>query len=223
MANTKSTQHEIDLTSALNLNKFKADIKPYEGFNERNAPYYGGCLSPLFIKDDGIQSNETVFHNGSTYSASNNTFYKNNQPIMTFDSKGFQKLYPDFSNRNVKDFVQYDDNRRVYIYVNGSNTIINVDKREIQIPSSDYRKSYIYRNGDDIYVAVIAGNQLYMKKLSKTGIELNSRNRGIDKIGLFKNNYLCINKYGIQCNTQLFALSDFVEINYEFYENRAFQ
>lgn len=221
MANTKSTQHEIDLTSALNLNKFKADIKPYEGFNERNAPYYGGCLSPLFIKDDGIQSNETVFHNGSTYSASNNTFYKNNQPIMTFDSKGFQKLYPDFSNRNVKDFVQYDDNLRVYIYVNGSNIIINIGEKEVHIPSPDYRKSYIYRSGNDIYVAVIAGNQLYMKKLSTTGTQLNSRNRGVENIGLYENNYLCINQYGIQCNTQLFALSDFVEINYEIYESRA--
>lgn len=217
MANTKSTQHEIDLTSALNLNKFKADIKPYEGFNERNAPYYGGCLSPLFIKDDGIQSNETVFHNGSTYSASNNTFYKNNQPIMTFDSNGFQKLYPDFSNRNVKDFVQYDDNLRVYIYVNGSNTIINIGENEVHIPSPDYRKSYIYRSGNDIYVAVIAGNQLYMKKLSTTGAQLNNRNRGVENIGLYENNYLCINQYGIQCNTQLFALSDFVEINYEIY------
>ena len=67
MANTKSTQHEIDLTGSLNLNKFKADIKPYEGFNERNAPYYGGCLSPLYMKDDGIQSDGVQFYNGDKY------------------------------------------------------------------------------------------------------------------------------------------------------------
>lgn len=217
MANTKSTQHEIDLTSALNLNKFKADIKPYNGFNERNAPYYGGCLSPLFIKDDGVQSNETVFYNGSTYSASSNTFYKNSQPVMTFDSNGFQKLYPDFSNRNVKDFVQYDDNLRVYIYVNGSNTIINIGGNEINVASPDYRKSYIYRSSNDIYVAIIVGNLLYMKKLSTSGSQLNARNVGIENIGLYENNYLCINQYGIQCNTQLFALSDFEKINYEMY------
>ena len=88
MANTKSTQHELDLTSSLNLNKFKADIKPYEGFNERNAPYYGGCLSPLYMKDDGIQSDGVQFYNGDKYYIQNGTLYKNDEVAKVVPGNG---------------------------------------------------------------------------------------------------------------------------------------
>ena len=82
MANTKSTQHEIDLTSELNLNKFKADIKAYNGFNERNAPYYGGCLSPLYIKEDGQYSSTDKIYRGHLYSMNNGIVYKDGEAIM---------------------------------------------------------------------------------------------------------------------------------------------
>ena len=82
MANTKSTQHEIDLTSGLNLNKFKADIKPYNGFNERNAPYYGGCLSHLWMKDDGNIGNKARYYKGHLYESKSllgsKSLYKDN-------------------------------------------------------------------------------------------------------------------------------------------------
>ena len=96
MANTKSTQHEIDLTGSLNLNKFKADIKPYEGFNERNAPYYGGCLSPLYIKDDGFQGERFQFYNGDIYYMNGTSFFKKldsgSELILSLSSNaGFSK------------------------------------------------------------------------------------------------------------------------------------
>ena len=92
MANTKSTQHEIDLTSSLNLNKFKADIKAYEGFNERNAPYYGGCLSPLYIKNNGQETGNNIqFYNGNRYSMQDNNFCKNGTTLHSFSNGTFTK------------------------------------------------------------------------------------------------------------------------------------
>lgn len=113
MANTKSTQHEIDLTGSLNLNKFKADIKPYEGFNERNAPYYGGCLSPLYIKDDGTQPSGVQFYNGHKYYIQNGTFYKDGTAIHSFSGTGsFTKTEwnPPNGNYSDIDFVDVCDN-----------------------------------------------------------------------------------------------------------------
>ena len=91
MANTKSTQHEIDLTSGLNLNKFKADIKPYEGFNERNAPYYGGCLSPLYIKDDGSVDECVKYVDGVKWSTTDGYLWKDDNQIMPSGSISFKK------------------------------------------------------------------------------------------------------------------------------------
>lgn len=129
MANTKSTQHEIDLTSGLNLNKFKADIKPYEGFNERNAPYYGGCLSPLYIKDDGEVTEYTKYVDGVKWETRDGKLYKNDEEVMSFDNRQFIKtLHTDFKNREILEF--YDENNYVEL-ANGAVTVTHIHGGEI--------------------------------------------------------------------------------------------
>jgi hypothetical protein len=124
MANTKSTQHEIDLTGGLNLNKFKADIKPYEGFNERNAPYYGGCLSPLYIKDDGEVTEYTKYVDGVKWETKDGKLYKNDEELLSFNNVQFIKTKlsddPDFAGKNIVDFFDKDN----YVEVDGDKVII---------------------------------------------------------------------------------------------------
>ena len=124
MANTKSTQHEIDLTGGLNLNKFKADIKPYEGFNERNAPYYGGCLSPLYIKDDGEVTEYTKYVDGVKWETRDGKLYKNGEELLSFNNVQFIKTKlsddPDFAGKNIVDFFDKEN----YVEVDGDKVII---------------------------------------------------------------------------------------------------
>ena len=124
MANTKSTQHEIDLTSSLNLNKFKADIKPYNGFNERNAPYYGGCLSPLYMKDEGEQPDGAQFYNGHLYYLDGNQFCKDGESICTVDTD-FTVTKKTIPNTDYIDFSYTDDNN--YTAITSTSIIVMKD------------------------------------------------------------------------------------------------
>ena len=113
MANTKSTQHEIDLTGSLNLNKFKADIKPYEGFNERNAPYYGGCLSPLYIKDEGEQPSGVQFYNGHRYYINGSVFYEDDTILSGVNF--FNSIVRKTISKNYLDWTSSSDNTYTYV------------------------------------------------------------------------------------------------------------
>jgi hypothetical protein len=73
MANSKSSIYPIQLKNAeLNLNKYDAEIKQYTGFNKNNAPFVGGCLSNLFVKDNTISGST----NDNTYIDDNGDVYK---------------------------------------------------------------------------------------------------------------------------------------------------
>ena len=118
MANTKSTQHEIPLNGGLNLNKFNAEIKPYEGFNERNSPMYGGCLSPLWIKEGESISTSAISYEGHYYETLNGHLYKDGQSIMTFEQKSFVKSYPNVGVEGTL-YDYFDDNNYVIQKPNG--------------------------------------------------------------------------------------------------------
>ena len=73
MANSKSSIYPIQLKNAeLNLNKYDAEIKQYTGFNKNNAPFVGGCLSNLFVKDNTISGST----NDNTYIDDNGDVYR---------------------------------------------------------------------------------------------------------------------------------------------------
>lgn len=69
MANQKGTLHSIPLkTMSLNLNRFNADIAPYEGFNKNNSPFFGNVLSPFYKANvQGLGSETYVAKDGLVY------------------------------------------------------------------------------------------------------------------------------------------------------------
>ena len=78
MANQKGTLHSVPLkTTSLNLNRFNADIAPYEGFNKNNSPFFGNVLSPFYKTNvQGLGSETYVAKDGLIYHYGNDgNFY----------------------------------------------------------------------------------------------------------------------------------------------------
>lgn len=170
MANTKSTQHEIDLTSELNLNRFKADIKPYNGFNERNSPYYGGCLSPLYIKDEGTAGDTSQFYNGHEYSTTGGSLKKDGVTVMTVSTQGFeQTVY----NKGEEYLNYYDDNHYV-IYKDGEVKTYYEGTYYSNPNESTYVNSKIEENDGKIIIVTTSPNYIRATtKLNGTVISYN--------------------------------------------------
>lgn len=124
MANTKSTQHEIPLNGGLNLNKFNAEIKPYEGFNERNSPMYGGCLSPLWIKSLGSGDAGVQYYKGIKWEVKEGQLYRNDVPVMSFDQAYFTKEpFYNFAGKDIPEL--FDENN----YIESENNSITIHYR----------------------------------------------------------------------------------------------
>lgn len=70
MANQKAEIHTIELkTQNIDLNQYKGNIQPYDGFSKYNSPYYGNTLSPFYFrKYKGLGKNTYVANDGTVYS-----------------------------------------------------------------------------------------------------------------------------------------------------------
>ena len=70
MANQKAEIHTIELkTQNIDLNQYKGNIQPYDGFSKYNSPYYGNTLSPFYAKKyGGLGKNTYVTNDGTVYS-----------------------------------------------------------------------------------------------------------------------------------------------------------
>lgn len=70
MANQKAEIHTIELkTQNIDLNQYKGNIQPYDGFSKYNSPYYGNTLSPFYAKKyGGLGKNTYVANDGTIYS-----------------------------------------------------------------------------------------------------------------------------------------------------------
>lgn len=97
MAN-KNDVTRIPLDGLLNLNKYRSDIKQFEGFNKKNSPIYGGVLSPLYEEKQTINENEkTVLVNDDKYSLVKDyddlgcTLYKNGKVISSYINTNITK------------------------------------------------------------------------------------------------------------------------------------
>ena len=67
MANQKAEIHTIELkTQNIDLNQYKGNIQPYDGFSKYNSPYYGNTLSPFYAKKYGGLGKNTYVANDST-------------------------------------------------------------------------------------------------------------------------------------------------------------
>jgi hypothetical protein len=60
MADTKTMITDIPLDAAVNLNKTKTDIKPWQSYLKQNSPIYGGVISPLNTKTIAMSSKPWV-------------------------------------------------------------------------------------------------------------------------------------------------------------------
>lgn len=85
MANSKANIYPVQLQNAeLNLNKYDAEIKSYNGFNKNNAPFVGGCLSNLFIKNEtmaGDAAGTYIDLEGNIWTLDDYGFLKNGEPF----------------------------------------------------------------------------------------------------------------------------------------------
>ena len=96
MAN-KSDVTRIPLDGLLNLNKYRSEIKQFEGFNKKNSPIYGGVLSPLYEEKQTFNENEkTVLVNDDRYSLIKQTddvsyLYKNEDYLGTYRNNNIVK------------------------------------------------------------------------------------------------------------------------------------
>lgn len=107
MANQKGTLHSVPLkTMSLNLNRFNADIAPYEGFNKNNSPFFGNVLSPFYKANvQGLGSETYVAKDGLIY-------YYGNDGSFYLKSGKEDKLINNLSGRNFlqKEEIYNSDN-----------------------------------------------------------------------------------------------------------------
>ena len=101
MANQKGTLHSVPLkTVSLNLNRFNADIAPYEGFNKNNSPFFGNVLSPFYKANvQGLGSETYVAKDGLIY-------YYGNDGNFYLKSGTEDKLLNNLSGKN---FLQKEE------------------------------------------------------------------------------------------------------------------
>ena len=90
MANQKAEIHTINLkTQNIDLNQYKGNIQPYDGFSKYNSPYYGNTLSPFYAKKyGGLGKNTYVANDGTIYSLVDGKFTltANNQTTTLTDN-----------------------------------------------------------------------------------------------------------------------------------------
>lgn len=91
MANPKAQIYSVPLQgegSEINLTTYKTDISQFNGFNSKNAPFYGGTLSPMWYKKENTITTETyIAPNGDKYYVENGHLYKNGNSVMRFSNK----------------------------------------------------------------------------------------------------------------------------------------
>ena len=119
MANQKGTLHSVPLkTMSLNLNRFNADIAPYEGFNKNNSPFFGNVLSPFYKANiQGLGSETYVAKDGLVYYYGNDgNFYlksgKEDKLINALSGRNFLQKEEIFNSGNetystILGFVSY--------------------------------------------------------------------------------------------------------------------
>lgn len=132
MANQKAQQISIPFEAPLNMNKNVTDVKSFIGFNDRNSPVFGGCLSPLFFKTEANTSNAVYDQAGNKYTLDNGVLSKNGTQLMTVNNVGYSREavtnISTISNITVNpmsvDTFKYNtDGSLAYITVNGSEII----------------------------------------------------------------------------------------------------
>lgn len=196
MANNKAQKITLSLDAPLNMNKNKAEIRNFDTFNEKNCPVYGGCLSPLFKKEEDIGNIHTYWDKEGNYwdvklSGGTPYLFKNgvkidNAPQMgkTYSRSKFNKevifCSPSIGNRSSL----------LYFYIDGAKIKCNAPKGSdadaIELLSFDSTYKWCFKVVmlDDVSntYALIAWRNGYIK--IRTFLILNSGTYDAPNIGL---------------------------------------
>lgn len=113
MANQKATLHEIPLkTTELCLNKYEADIKPYQGFRKNNSPFFGDKLSPFNYRMVNATGDKYVGMDGTLYTLENGKLKVDGKTIIDYSSYGnaiVKNTYSSSGNVNYNYIVAFFD------------------------------------------------------------------------------------------------------------------
>lgn len=121
MANKNNIQ-SVNLNGTLNLNKYKCEIKNFDGFNEKNSSMFGGVLTPYFqssYSDSYFGVNGGIYHVNSDYSYDKIALYNNDKLVSVLPKYSVSKLNIDIR-KNVLAF-EFDssDKNIIHLFVEG--------------------------------------------------------------------------------------------------------
>lgn len=115
------TYNSIPFNAPINMNKNTTEIKQYSGFNKRNSPMFGGCLSPLYMKKSTSSGQTVTDSKGNIYAYSNGTLYKNGISVMTMATTGITSAK--LSNMSLVSSITVDPSSVVdFCYDQGNST-----------------------------------------------------------------------------------------------------
>lgn len=174
MANQKADLHSINLkTQDVNLNKYKHDIKPYEGFRKNNSPFYGNVLSPFYGRRfESIGSNSYVTKDGFIYSLKNGNLVvrKGNDELQLSNAQAASSRFiikdtmitsGNETYSNILGYFQVNDDYKMlctseegtYAIVNSDNTVLYEWTSETESRYQPSEKVHFteYAEDDDTY------------------------------------------------------------------------
>lgn len=101
----KGTLRLLPLQAELNLNRQKADIEDFKGWNKNNAPVYGNCLSPLYKKNN---DHHDFFIGNDYYDWANGALSKNGSVVLS--GVGSKKIKKTRINEDYSAIAMSEDN-----------------------------------------------------------------------------------------------------------------
>lgn len=147
MANNNNVTN-INLGGLLNLNKFKSEIRQFDGFNEKNSPIYGGILSPFYSSEKEESSLNEVFLNNKVYrmiDGDNNDCYFQVKDVTTDNRFRTIKALPKKKLKKTNISVPYKilafdlhptDENKILMFVEGTDSYMMY---EYNITTNTYR------------------------------------------------------------------------------------
>ena len=195
MANPKAQIYSIPLQgegSEINLTTYKTDISQFNGFNSKNAPFYGGTLSPMWYRrEDTISTELYIAPNGDKYCISNGNLYKNDVSVMSFSNNFFHSTIRD------EDYYDYRS-EDFYIKRENSSTIAGIVEYTLQTPFGSKTVNFSTGDGDVntyLYKYVNNGTTLYCAIMDNKAYIFHSDGTEENRIfesGTIRSTYACI-------------------------------